>query len=163
MFWLFLYAERVVRMSKEQPLLLLYWWILAPKSDHYWDVFRFSFVFSCRHWESNLKNVQPIITIRTAECTKFYWSHSISSHHLHVEDLAGPSSGSTQLYKTAEFSCRNPLKACRHLQLTPNYISIKMKSFRKLHAENVMQLSCTIVRSLMMGQWAPKHIGGGVM
>jgi len=32
-----------------------------------------------------------------------------------------------------------------------------------LHAENVKQPSCTIVCSLMTGQYEPKHVAAGVL
>ena len=42
-----------------------------------------------------------IITYWTNECTRFYWSHNISTHQLlHDSGLNVPSSGNTQLLKT---------------------------------------------------------------
>ena len=58
-----------------------------------------------------------------------------------------------QVAQTAAFSA----------QLHVQYIYYIVRSNRQLYADNIKQLFCTIVCSLMMDQEGPKHVGAGVL
>jgi len=80
------------------------------------DFFEFHILYSV-HYNS-------VITIRTNECTQFYWDRDIitTNRLLHVAGLIGPSSGSPRFYKN---SCLTFSACNRRCRLLPYSTALK--------------------------------------
>ena len=85
--------------------------------------------------------------------------YNMTTHHLlHVADFTGPSSGSTQLWKHRTENVK--FFSAQQAKQVYYYRNIKGKLYK---ASASIQLFCTIVCSLMMGQWVLKLVGTGVL
>ena len=72
--------------------------------------------------------------------------------------LKGP-----EIFDILQFVPCNSVITVRTIKCTQVFWSHSVTTYQLVHAENIKQLFCTIVCSLMMGQWVPKHLAAGVL